>query len=186
MADNKLSEMISSSLDSIRAIADSSTVVGDPIPTNNGTVIIPVSKVSLGFASGGLDYLPKSGDGKDATAKNSKMPAPCFGGGGGTGVTVTPVCFLVVAADGSVSMMNISAPAAAVASGPAGTINSISSFAEKAPDIIARIKDLFAKKAPETALDDEKLTAEIEELADELEKEADKKAAKEAKKESKK
>jgi len=82
--------------------------------------------------------------------------------------------------------MNISAPAAAVASGPAGTINSISSFAEKAPDIIARIKDLFAKKAPETALDDEKLTAEIEELADELEKEADKKAAKEAKKESKK
>ena len=65
MADSKLSEMISSSLESIRTIADSGTVVGDPITTNNGTVIIPVSKISVGFASGGLDYLPKNGDKKD-------------------------------------------------------------------------------------------------------------------------
>ena len=49
MADSKLSEMISSSLESIRTIADSGTVVGDPITTNNGTVIIPVSKISVGF-----------------------------------------------------------------------------------------------------------------------------------------
>ena len=55
MADSKLSEMISSSRVSIRTIADSGTVVGDPITTNNGTVIIPVSKISVGFASGGLD-----------------------------------------------------------------------------------------------------------------------------------
>ncbi len=182
MADNKLSEMISSSLDSIRAIADSSTVVGDPIPTNNGTVIIPVSKVSLGFASGGLDYVPKSGDGKEASAKAAKPTVPCFGGGGGTGVSVTPVCFLVVSADGSVNLLNINTPVVAGASGPAGTINSISSFAEKAPDIIARFKAVFAKKAPESALDDDTLTAEIEELADELEKEAAKKAEKEDKK----
>ncbi len=168
MTDNKLSDMIRSSLDSIRAIADSSTVVGDPIPTNNGTVIIPVSKVSLGFASGGLDYLPK--DGKDQPAKAAKPSAPCFGGGGGTGVTVTPVCFLVVAADGSVNMLNISAPAAAVASGPAGTINSISSFADKAPDIIARIKDLFTKKTPVSDLDDETLTSDIEAMAEDLTK----------------
>lgn len=174
MADNKVSEMIRSSLESIRTIADSGTVVGDPITTNNGTVIIPVSKVAIGFASGGLDYLSKSGDGKEASAKSPKHGTPCFGGGGGTGVTVTPVCFLVVAADGSVSMMNISAPAAAVASGTAGTINSISAFAEKAPDIIGRIKDLFAKKKPETALDDEVLSDEIEKMADEPEKGAEK------------
>jgi len=174
MTDNKLSEMISSSLDSIRTIADSGTVVGDPIPTNNGTVIIAVSKVSVGFASGGLDYLPKTGDGKDASTKTVKGQTPCFGGGGGTGVTVTPVCFLVVSAEGNVTMMNITSPAAA-ASGPAGTINSISSFAEKVPDIISRIKEIFAKKTPETALDDEKLAADIEEMAEKLEKEAEKK-----------
>ena len=75
MADSKLSEMISSSLESIRTIADSGTVVGDPITTNNGTVIIPVSKISVGFASGGLDYLPKNGDKKDQPAQNPKMPA---------------------------------------------------------------------------------------------------------------
>ena len=183
MSDNKLSEMIRSSLDSIRTIADSSTVVGDPIPTNNGTVIIPVSKVSLGFASGGLDYVPKKE--KEASAKALKPAAPCFGGGGGTGVSVTPICFLVVDAKGNVEMLNIHSPAAA-ASGPAGTINSISSFAEKAPDIIARIKDLFAKKEPVSELDDEALTAEIEEMAEELEKDAEKKAAKEEKKAKKK
>ena len=83
MADNKLSEMISSSLESIRTIADSSTVIGDPIPTNNETVIIPVSKISLGFASGGLDYVPKNGDKKEQSVQNAKLPvkstSPCFG-----------------------------------------------------------------------------------------------------------
>ncbi|MBQ4065711.1 MAG: hypothetical protein IJD10_06385 [Clostridia bacterium] len=168
MAENKLSDMIKNALDGVRTIADSSTVVGDPIPTNNGTVIIPVSKVSVGFASGGLDYMPK---GEKEAAKTAKPASPCFGGGGGTGVSVTPVCFLVISADGNVSMMNINSPAAA-ASGTAGTINSISSFAEKAPDIIGRIKDLFKKKEPVRDLDDEILESELEELAKEFEEEA--------------
>ncbi len=184
MADNKVSDMIRNSLDSIRTIADSSTVIGEPIPTNNGTVIIPVSKITMGFASGGLDYVPKAD--KEAAAKVAKPTAPCFGGGGGTGVAVTPVCFLVVDAEGNVNMLNIHAPAAEAVSGPAGTINSISNFAEKAPDIIGRIMELFAKKEPVSDLDDEVLASEIEDLADELEKEAEKKAEKKAAKDSKK
>ncbi len=169
MAENKLSDMIRNALDGVRAIADSSTVVGDPIPTNNGTVIIPVSKVSVGFASGGLDYMPK---GEKEAVKTAKPASPCFGGGGGTGVSVTPICFLVIAADGSVNILNVNAPAAAAVGGTAGTINSISSFAEKAPDIIGRIKDLFAKKEPVRDLDDEILEDELEELAKEFEEEA--------------
>ena len=177
MADNRVSEMMAKSLESVRTIADSGTVVGDPIPTNNGTVILPVCKVSVGFASGGLDYLPKSGEEKET--KVPKNTAPCFGGGGGTGVSVTPIGFLVVAADGSVSMLNVSNPAAVP---PAvGAIDSIASFAEKAPDIVAKLKALFAKKEPESGLDDDKLTEEIDRMTEDLEKKAAEKAEKKKK-----
>lgn len=170
MADSKLSEMISSSLESIRTIADSGTVVGDPVPTNNGTVIIPVSKISVGFASGGLDYLPKNGEKKDQTVQSQKMPAKtqafCFGGGGGTGVSVVPICFLVIDKDGNVNILNITNPAAVPEA--VGVVDSVSSFIEKAPDIVARFKDMFSKdKKPENGLDDEKLSSEIEKLSQE-------------------
>lgn len=166
--ESKLNEMISTSLESIRSIADSSTVVGDPIPTNNGTVIIPVSKVTLGFASGGLDYMPKNAETKTAAATpNTKQPvrvstSPCFGGGGGTGVTVAPVCFLVIKADGSVSMLNISNPASVPAA--VGVVDSVTSFVEKTPDIIERFKAMFGKKKTEDGLDDDVLKSEIEKL----------------------
>lgn len=187
MADNNLSEIIRNSLDGIRTVADSSTVIGDPIETNNGTVIIPVSKVSVGFASGGVDYLPKSAD-KDGNQK--RVSVPCFGGGGGTGIAVTPLCFLVVTADGSVKMLNIANPATAPV---AGTIDSISSLLDKAPEVIGKIKGLFGKKEPIGDLDDEAMQAEFEELEKEVAEEVaaelakeEEKAAKKAEKEAKK
>ena len=84
--ENKIPEIIRSSLDSIRSMVDANTIIGDPIEATGGTVIIPVSKISVGIASGGVDY-------------NGKDQAPAmrqnFGGGGGTGLTVTPMGFLV-------------------------------------------------------------------------------------------
>ncbi|MBQ7125435.1 MAG: hypothetical protein IJO00_03630 [Clostridia bacterium] len=165
MADNKLSEMISSSLESIRSIADSSTVIGDPIPTNNGTLVIPVSKISIGFASGGLDYLPKNDDKKEGNSSSKtqgKNSVPCFGGGGGTGVNVTPICFLVINSKGDVSMLNITNAATVPAA--VGVIDSVSGFANKLPDIIEKFKNVFAKKTTEDSLDDEKLEEAIENL----------------------
>ena len=89
---NKISEMIESSLDSIRGIADSGTVIGTPITTVQGTTIIPVSKVSVGFAGGGNDFSGKNGgDGKSI-----------FSGGGGTGISVVPQAFLVISEEGRV------------------------------------------------------------------------------------
>ena len=83
MADqNKLQDMIRTSLENIRAMVDANTVVGTPITTVTGTTIIPISKVSVGYASGGMDFGDKTGADKN------------FGGGGGTGLTVQPVCFL--------------------------------------------------------------------------------------------
>ncbi len=182
MAENNLSDVIKKSLEGIRTVADSGTVLGEPISTNNGTVIIPVSKVSVGYASGGVDYMPKSGD-KDAQ-KPVKPSSPCFGGGGGTGITVTPLCFLVVDKDGNVTTLNITNPAAVPA--PVGVIDSVSSLLDKAPETIEKIKNLFAKKEPETALDDEELENEIEELTKELDEKAEAEQAKEDKKAAKK
>lgn len=183
MAENNVSEMIRNSLEGIRTVADSGTVLGEPINTNNGTVIIPVSKISVGFASGGVDYMPKAGD-KEAQAKAVRPSAPCFGGGGGTGISVTPLCFLVVKADGSVTTLNINNPSAVPA--VVGTIDSISSFAEKAPEIISKIKDLFAKKSPESSLDDEELEKELDDLKADVEAEVEKELAKEDAKAEKK
>ena len=95
---SNIGDILKSSLESIKDLAGAETVIGNPITTPNGTVIIPVSKVSLGIASGGLDY-----DGKSNASQGQKR-GKNFGGGGGTGVTVSPVCFLVVSATGSVEI----------------------------------------------------------------------------------
>ncbi len=133
----KIGDIISSSLEKIKTIAGGETVVGAPIPTPGGTTIIPVSKVSVGFASGGLDYNGK------APEKNKN-----FGGGGGTGISVTPIAFLVVSPSGSVELLSV-----ANAGDP---LEKLSSFVDKTPDMIERLRSVFAKKpAAEPASEEE-------------------------------
>lgn len=81
--ENKVSDMMGVTLDKIRAMVDASTIVGDPINTLNGTTIIPVSKVTYGFGSGGSDF-------------DSKSAKQNFGGGSGAGISITPIAFIVV------------------------------------------------------------------------------------------
>lgn len=83
MAETKISDIIQKSLEEIKSIVDANTIIGEMIQTQNGTTILPVSKVSVGLASGGLDYLGKN-------AKETKAGQMNFGGGGGTGLTVMP------------------------------------------------------------------------------------------------
>ena len=132
--ENKLQDMIQTSLESLRSLVDSNTIIGDPIATSAGTTITPISKISMGYVSGGLDYNGKAPAGKQN-----------FGGGGGTGLSITPVGFLTVMADGRVEMVNINAPAA-----PAGTIEQVADVIERSPTIIAKIKDLFTKDKSKT------------------------------------
>jgi sporulation protein YtfJ len=79
-------------MESIKGMIDVNTIVGDPVETPDGNVIMPVSRVSCGFAAGGADYLP---DGRRGEASET-LP---FGGGSGGGVSVQPVGFLVVGHD---------------------------------------------------------------------------------------
>ena len=100
MAENKQSEIIRTSLESIKTMLDANTVLGEPITTPSGVTIIPVSKVTIGFAGGGSDFVSKN-------LNNQENP---FGGGAGAGVKVAPIAFLVVK-EGNVRMLPIAAPA---------------------------------------------------------------------------
>lgn len=79
----KIEALVNTAMEKVRELADGEAIVGKPIVTGDGTTIIPVSKVSVGFASGGSDLPTKS-------AKDT------FGGGSGGGVTITPVAFIAV------------------------------------------------------------------------------------------
>ena len=141
--ESSIKQIINSSLEQIRTLIDADTVVGKPINTPAGTVIIPISKVSMGFASGGLD-LPGE---KDAT-KN-------FGGGGGTGVTVSPIGFLTVYADGRVEMLPL-------VQDKATPIEQVAELLDRAPDIINRIKSVIGDLGTTETAEDETVVIEEE------------------------
>ncbi len=130
--DSKQNDIIKTTLDSIKGIVEANTVIGEPVNTPNGVTIIPVSKISLGFASGGLDYSSK----KEEVAKANN-----FGGGSGTGVSVTPMAFLVIKNDGQVELLNMS-----VADTTTNRIATVGNIIEKSPDVIERIKNVFSKE----------------------------------------
>ncbi len=130
--DSKQNDIIKTTLDSIKGIVEANTVIGEPVNTPNGVTIIPVSKISLGFASGGLDYSSK----KEQAAKANN-----FGGGSGTGVSVTPMAFLVIKNDGQVELLNMS-----IADTTTNRIATVGNIIEKSPDVIERIKNIFSKE----------------------------------------
>ena len=84
MSDHPINSLMDTSMKKIKELIDVNSIIGDPITTPDGTTIIPVSKVTYGFASGGSD-LPTKKDNRD-----------CFGGGSGAGVTIQPVGFLSI------------------------------------------------------------------------------------------
>ena len=135
--ENKLQDIIKTSLESIRSMVDANTVIGNPINTDSGTTIIPISKISMGFASGGLDYNGK--DLKATTTGTAKLQN--FGGGGGTGLSVGPVGFLVVSKDGDVSMINVGDKI------PSDPVEQIIDVIQRSPEIIDKIKSFFKKDA---------------------------------------
>ena len=139
MPESNLSQMIETALANIKKMTDANTVVGEPIKVS-GTTVIPVSKISVGFASGGMDYQSKSAPEK----------SPNFGGGTGSGFTITPIAFLTVDEIGSVSLLNLGT----AAEGGKDTFGKIGEILEKAPSTIEKIAKMF-KKDRETPGDGE-------------------------------
>lgn len=80
--------LMETAMESIKSIVDVNTILGDPVETPDGSVVVPVSRISLGFAAGGAEY--------EATNKAGGDAGFPFGGGSGAGISVNPVAFLVV------------------------------------------------------------------------------------------
>ena len=127
---NSLTELMEASMSKIRDMVDSNTIIGKPITTEDGITILPVSKVSFGFASGGTDF-----DGKNAANKD------LFGGGSGAGVNIQPVAFLVIK-DGCVRTIQLS-----------DTSNTIDRALTMLPELVDKLAAMVKKddKAPEAA-----------------------------------
>lgn len=109
-------------MDKIRQMVDVNCVIGDPITTPDGTTIIPISRISYGFASGGSDLPSKAQPEKGM-----------FAGGSGAGITINPIAFLVVN-QGNVRMLQIEP-----------YVSSVDRIIASAPDMVDKITGLFKK-----------------------------------------
>ena len=117
--------LVKTSIEKIKEMVDVETVIGKPIVTGNNTTIIPVSRVSVGFGSGGSD-LP------------TKQSAEYFGGGAGGGVSIRPIAFIVIMPDGNVRLLQL-------------TVNAAKENAALAilPDLVDKVSAIISsKKAP--------------------------------------
>ncbi len=109
------------SMEKIHEMVDVNTIIGEPIVSGDGTTVIPVSKVSFGFVSGGSDLPTQAAD--------------RMAGGSGAGVTVKPVAFIVIKKDGDVKLMEL---------GSKGS--PLDGIIDAAPGLIEKIKGLIDKK----------------------------------------
>lgn len=102
MAEHPVEGLMQAAFENIKAMADVNAIVGDPVQTPDGSVILPISRVAFGFAAGGSDFRidpQRSGSGNGHEDRKSSHAAP-FGGGSGGGVYLTPIAFLVVGKQG--------------------------------------------------------------------------------------
>ena len=98
MNDHPIEGLMKTAMQNIKEMVDVNTILGDPVETPDGSVIIPISRVTFGFAAGGSEFESSNAKAKENRGNNggeekSKMP---FGGGSGAGITLHPVAFLVV------------------------------------------------------------------------------------------
>ncbi len=96
MSDHPIQGLMTTAMENLKEMIDVNTIIGDPVETPDGSVILTVSKVGFGFAAGGSEFILDGGaDGKEAD--KTKHP---FGGGSGGGVSITPIAFLIVNSQG--------------------------------------------------------------------------------------
>ncbi len=141
MNESSLNQIIDTALSKIRSVADSNTVIGEPIRLNDEVVVLPYSKVSVGFAAGGADYDSK------------KVPTPekkNFVGGNGAGVSVTPLGFIIVkGTDVQVVDLNNPVPAGQDDNPVTQAIEGINVLIDKIPELFSKYKDRKKNKEAE-------------------------------------
>lgn len=116
----QINGLMNTTLGNIKDFINVNSVVGDPITTPDGTTILPVIKVNVGFASGGSDFA-------------SSKPKDNFGGGSGGGFTITPIAFLVIK-DGNVRLIQTSK-----------TVTAADKAVDMMPEMVDKVSGLFSR-----------------------------------------
>ena len=123
MENNPIGELMQSTMENVRNILKVDTVVGDPIYTPDGITLVPISKISVGFGGGGVEF----GDKKPGEVRP-------YGGGNATGVKIEPIGFLIIK-EGVVRMINVTPPAS----------NTVDRIIDLVPQVMDRV-DAFIDK----------------------------------------
>lgn len=136
MSNHPIDNLMSTAMQNIKEMVDVNTIVGTPVQSPDGSVIIPISKVSFGFAAGGSEF----------GAKPIDADAALFGGGSGGGVSIAPVAFMVVG-QGQIKLLPIDAKSSPVEK----ILDMVPDVMEKVNSKIQKMKDdKKAKKEPIT------------------------------------
>jgi len=132
MGNHPIEEMMRTTMENIRSMVDVNVIVGEPVETADGNVIIPISRILFGFAAGGSDFeVPEGSEEKKQQNEQTKFP---FGGGSGAGVSLQPVAFLVVGG-GQVRLL------------PVDDKVVIGRLLEMTPQLIEQIQSMLNKKS---------------------------------------
>lgn len=135
MSEHPIKSLMTTAMESIKEMVDVNTIVGDAVQAPDGTVIIPISRVTFGFAAGGGEYngcctAEKGGEEEEGSNKISSFP---FAGGSGAGVSINPVAFMVVGQQ-QIKLL------------PVNLNTTVDKILDFIPDVINKINDAYNKK----------------------------------------
>lgn len=150
MSEHPIEGLMTTAMNSIQDMIDVNTIIGEPIETSNGIVIIPISKVSFGFAAGGSEFKGETIDEykKIDKEENIQYRLP-FGGGSGAGVTINPIAFLVIQSN-NVKLM------------PVNHSSSLDKLLDYMPDLIEKTNNMMNRCIQNKKEETQKILKEME------------------------
>ena len=154
MSEHPIEGLMTTAMNSIQDMIDVNTIIGEPIETSNNIVIIPISKVSFGFAAGGSEFKGETVDEYKKKEKEEEVQYRLpFGGGSGAGVTINPIAFLVIQGE-NVKLM------------PVNYSSSIDKLLDYIPDFLDKTNNMINKciqksKVKEDSKENEKKKSEM-------------------------
>ena len=172
MSEHPIEGLMTTAMNSIQDMIDVNTIIGEPIETSNNIVIIPISKVSFGFAAGGSEFKGETVDEYSKKDKEEEIQYRLpFGGGSGAGVTISPIAFLVIMQN-SVKLM------------PVNHASSLDKLLDYVPDLIEKTNNLMNKCIQNKKTETEQILKEMQNKQKEnIDKKIDNKVEKTVKKE---
>jgi sporulation protein YtfJ len=134
MSDHPIQGLMKTAMENLKQMIDVNTIIGDPVETPDGSVILTVSKVGFGFAAGGSEFGNANGEGNQPQQKQD-LP---FGGGSGGGVSITPIAFLIVGTSG-IKMLHLDE-----------STHLYERILDAAPQTVEKIQNMFNKNKNQT------------------------------------